>query len=213
MSQHIETVAEVLPAGTSGPTLASRLAALELVIERGKQTFIQVGAALTEIKDQRLYRDQFNTFEDYCRERWGFGRQTAYDYLKASQVYENVRSSVQIPPSFTQARELAALEPEQQREIASTTNFANNTVAEIKEKVKQIRQPAKKQERRADWLGRRRAAKEKLLKKEMISHIKAYNRATFMRAESVEVTYDLQGKIADVQIVHAGDQKGVPLEL
>ena len=36
-----------------------RLAALEQTIERGLQTFVEVGTALLEIRDSRLYRQAF----------------------------------------------------------------------------------------------------------------------------------------------------------
>ena len=53
-------------------TETDRLAELEDVVGRGMRTFVEVGAALCEIRDQRLYRVMHATFEGYCRERWGF---------------------------------------------------------------------------------------------------------------------------------------------
>lgn len=45
-----------------------RLKELESVIERGTKTFIEVGYALAEIRDQRLYRQTHATFESVlCR--------------------------------------------------------------------------------------------------------------------------------------------------
>jgi hypothetical protein len=52
--------------------IQSRLETLERVIESGLRTFVEVGEALMEIRDQRLYQDA--TFEDYCRERWGISQ-------------------------------------------------------------------------------------------------------------------------------------------
>lgn len=49
------------------------LAQLETIIERGVQTFVEVGLALMEVRDRRLYREAgYPTFEKYCRERWRF---------------------------------------------------------------------------------------------------------------------------------------------
>ena len=53
----------------------SRLGKLETTIDRGLQSFFEVGAALKEIRDSRLYRDEHGTFEDYCQTRWGIDRQ------------------------------------------------------------------------------------------------------------------------------------------
>lgn len=50
------------------------LASHEAVLERGLATFVEVGDALQTIKLNRLYRMHYETFEDYCRERWGIGR-------------------------------------------------------------------------------------------------------------------------------------------
>ena len=49
----------------------ARLATLEAIVERGLDTFVQVGLALAEIRDARLYKQRYGTFEAYCSERWG----------------------------------------------------------------------------------------------------------------------------------------------
>lgn len=46
----------------------ARLAELEQTIERAEQDRCQ---ALREVHDQRLYREQYDTFEQYCQKRWG----------------------------------------------------------------------------------------------------------------------------------------------
>lgn len=65
-------------------TETKRLDELEAVIERGKQTFIEVGLALTEIREQRLYKSEFKTFEEYCQKRWGWDRTYAHRVIKSS---------------------------------------------------------------------------------------------------------------------------------
>jgi len=47
----------------------------EAVIEKGLQTFYEVGQALAFIREKKLYRAEYKTFEDYCRERWGISAQ------------------------------------------------------------------------------------------------------------------------------------------
>ena len=58
----------------------------EATIERGLQTFVEVGTALLTIRDRRLYRAQYKTFEDYCQERWGMSRPRAYQMIDAAAV-------------------------------------------------------------------------------------------------------------------------------
>lgn len=93
------------------------LARHEQVIERGKQTFVEVGLALWEIREGRGYRFEHGTFEDYCQERWGWGRNYANKLISASAVVGNLGTVVPIlPVSETQARPLTQLAPDQQRE-------------------------------------------------------------------------------------------------
>jgi hypothetical protein len=64
------------------------LQALEKRIERGMQTFKEVGASLQEVRDSRLYRETHTSFESYCHERWGLERQRAYQLIGANEVIE-----------------------------------------------------------------------------------------------------------------------------
>lgn len=107
---------------------AERLTELEAVIDRGRQTFIEVGQALLEIRDARLYRADFGTFEDYCLERWGFSRFTAYDLIKTSEVVQLVEEVQQTAPTREQARELAPLRshPETLRQVWEQANDNSN---------------------------------------------------------------------------------------
>lgn len=90
-----------------------RLATLEAVIDHGLQTFIEVGNALLEIRNSRLYRAGYGTFEDYCRQRWGMSKVHAYRLIDAAQVVANLESNqlVTLPASEAQARPLSKLTP------------------------------------------------------------------------------------------------------
>jgi len=95
----------------------ARLEQCEQIINNGLKTFVDVGNALLEIRDSRLYRQLFPTFEEYCRERWNMARRTAYQMIDAAGVVENVRNCAQIlPATESQARPLTGLSPDQQRE-------------------------------------------------------------------------------------------------
>lgn len=105
------------------PREEQRLAELESVIERGAQTFIEVGKALMEIKEGRLYRTAENpkrTFEDYVQERWGWSRQWAYRQIQAAEVAENVAPGLQNGETLSPSNAIALsrLDPEEQKEAA-----------------------------------------------------------------------------------------------
>lgn len=76
--------------------------------------------ALMEIRDKGLYHDVlgYDTFEQYCKARWSFTRQTAYQFIDSAKVVENVSHGLQVsaPLNERQVRPLARLEPQQQRE-------------------------------------------------------------------------------------------------
>ncbi|HXV44073.1 MAG TPA: hypothetical protein VEC96_13480 [Anaerolineae bacterium] len=104
---------------------AGRLAELEIVIERGLQTFIEVGSALMEIRNSRLYRQMYATFEEYCQERWDLRKSRTYQLMDAAEVVENLKSStivelsrgnIPLPVNEAQARPLAKLGFEMQRQ-------------------------------------------------------------------------------------------------
>lgn len=102
-------------------TETTRLTILENTIERGLQTFVEVGNALLEIRDSKLYRAHCGTFEDYCRGRWGMSKMYVYRLMNAAQVVTNLESNqlATFPANESQARPLAQLTPGQQCEVWS----------------------------------------------------------------------------------------------
>lgn len=94
-----------------------RLKECERVIQRGLATFYEVGNALAEIRESRLYRISYATFEDYCRERWQMSRFYAHRLIDASQVVDNLLPIGNVPSTESQARELAPFEPEVQKAV------------------------------------------------------------------------------------------------
>jgi hypothetical protein len=99
---------------------ADRLSVLELAIETGLKTFVKVGNALLEIRDSRLYRKDFGTFEEYVRrQRWPeMSWRRAYQLMDAAQTVENLNNCTEISPTHeSQIRPIAGLEAEEQREV------------------------------------------------------------------------------------------------
>ena len=101
---------------------ASRLRELETIVTAGLESFVAVGEALAEIRDDKLYRlDGFSTFEHYCRERFGLSERRAYQAMDAASVAEAIEEAqeaqsegctvVQLfnPANEAQARELVPL--------------------------------------------------------------------------------------------------------
>lgn len=91
------------------------LAQCEAIIERGMKTFVQVGEALAAIRDARLYRESHDTFEAYCKERWGMSSSRARRLIDGADVAKSV--PVGTLSSERQARELSKVEPERRQEV------------------------------------------------------------------------------------------------
>lgn len=123
----------------------SKFVRCEAVIEQGLKTFVEVGTALMEIRDGRLYRAQYRTFESYCRERWGLERRRAYQLIDAAAVVENVKNFSQPPAVESHAAALATVEPEQQSNVweraVETAPDGRVTAAHVKQVAKEFRPP------------------------------------------------------------------------
>lgn len=94
---------------------ASDLAQNEEVIERGLHTFVEVGQALADVRDRRLYRVH-GTFEEYLRDRWEMSDGRARQLIGAALVAEALTvTTVTVPTSERVARELAPLRSDPDR--------------------------------------------------------------------------------------------------
>ena len=78
-----------------------------------------VANAMLTIRDQRLYRAEFSTFEDYCRERWYITPQHANRIVRHEQVVANISGVEPIGSKMKEGatREIADLPPEKQVEV------------------------------------------------------------------------------------------------
>ncbi len=124
----------------------SELSRLESIIEKGQQTFVEVGSALMEIRDSGLYK-MFGTFEHYCKEKWGYSRPRAYQLIESAKVKEILSTVVDTPIPERQSRPLSGLSPFQKKkawdravetapEGKVTAKHVENTVNEIKKSPK-----------------------------------------------------------------------------
>ena len=110
---------EVIPAEELTKGEQRELKQLEEEIE---QSFVRAGRALAVIRDKKLYRENWATFADYVRERFGFNRTRAYHLIDASAVVQNLTEKCLqfvdiLPTNESQCRELNKLkEPELQAE-------------------------------------------------------------------------------------------------
>jgi hypothetical protein len=175
----------------------SQLAEHEQVIEHGVQTFYEVGRALLDIRNRRLYRENFGTFEDYCRDRWGMDKRYANRTIEAAALVTQMGPIGPIPRTESQARELVGLPAEDARDVyreATDRSNGHPTAATIRE-VRAEREPEPSPE---------------LLEQRHQEEIEEGRRRTMIHtAEAVYMLAwgpnELQSFIRNIYPAHAGD--------
>ncbi|MBD2472168.1 hypothetical protein, partial [Nostoc sp. FACHB-145] len=94
-----------------------------LALERQvEHAFYEAGKALKELRDRRLYRSTHKTFEEYCRDRFGYSRRQPYLLMDAAVVFENLKEKCDpmdhiLPANERQVRPMIQLEPQQQQKV------------------------------------------------------------------------------------------------
>ena len=124
---------------------AKRLKELEDIVHKAlSEAMFKAWYAMREIQQVRLYRKTHATFEEYAKERWDMARQTAYQYIAAADVIDNVRNCGQklIPQNEAQARVLTKYSPEKQTEIwtvaVSSAENGKITAAHIRQTARRL---------------------------------------------------------------------------
>ncbi|BAZ09198.1 hypothetical protein NIES4071_10040 [Calothrix sp. NIES-4071] len=108
---------------------------LEARVEECLKSFWEIGRALGRIRDERLYRENYKTFEEYCMTRWEMSRRSAYQLIDAAIIYRNISENIIdedqenvkrgkqkikiLPANERQIRPLVVLSPKQQQEAWS----------------------------------------------------------------------------------------------
>lgn len=108
----------------------------EAKIERGISAAVDMGRALATIRDRQLYRGEYITFADYCKERWNKSARHAYMLIEGFKVVEQLQMELaavsnvnhgsqdnsdnnyyNLPTKERQTRELAKLPTEARAEV------------------------------------------------------------------------------------------------
>lgn len=134
----------------------AELAALEIAIKDSLRSFAatgeRLGDHLARIRDGRLYRECYATFESYCQAQFGLGRSRAYQLIDLVEVRAALSTGVDAPAepvSDLVARQLAPLrdEPEAMREVwaeAVQQHGPRPTPTQIREIVRGPEPPPRK---------------------------------------------------------------------
>ena len=110
----------------------------EYLKKSAKRAFYVFGLALSRIRDFRLYREEYSTFEEFCQSEFGFSRQYVNYQINGAKIFENLKMTTNgcqnkikpeirtdgsqnrtkvLPTPERQVRPLAKLQPEKQAEV------------------------------------------------------------------------------------------------
>lgn len=106
---------------------AIRFIACRETIRANLKTCFEVGNALAEIRDNKLYREHWETFEAFCKAEFGMGKSHAYRLIGASGVKESVKASPHADKITTEAqtRALDAVPEEDREEVVEAAVAAS----------------------------------------------------------------------------------------
>lgn len=106
---------------------ALALSRCEKVIAKGQQIFIEVGNAVLQIRDERLYRKNYGSFNQYCEERWGWGERRASQIIQAASVVQRLpKESSTMVPTERVARAVAQVSEEKRPQVIAAAAKATN---------------------------------------------------------------------------------------
>jgi hypothetical protein len=131
------------------PLEVERLDQLEEIIAKDVQTFIEVGEALNEVFEFKLYRANHANFNDYCHQRWGISYRHARRLMDAADVAKDIKGDQLVTfTSESQLRPIVRLETEQRPEAwaEATKDDPNPTAEKVEAAVQTVENKASEAE-------------------------------------------------------------------
>ena len=146
------TLTNRVSVGSLSRTERTQLQQLEDVLQTARRWAVEEAKALLEIKEKKLWRGRYKSFEDYGLERWGYEHSQLYRLTQWGEVIRTVSPIGEHPLRETHARPLYGLTRDQQREAWKSVCRRHNgrrTAADVEAVVQAFLEPARPQERAA----------------------------------------------------------------
>ena len=104
------------------PAEKQELQQLEQTIATNLTGTFELAAALMKIRDQKLYRVEYSTFEEYCRKRWDYSPSYCHRLAQMNEVMVDLKTNDEIaaalPRNESQARIFNDLEKDERIQLA-----------------------------------------------------------------------------------------------
>lgn len=118
---------------------------IESEIEADQGSFFRFAKNVCEIRDRRLYRREYKTFDAYCEHRWGWTRQWINQQIRSAETVKQLGTMVSKVTNERQARALADVMPEKRAEVLehAAEKAEPITARSIKESARAVLAPQK----------------------------------------------------------------------
>lgn len=90
-------------------TELAHLRKCEDIIKSGLNTFLEVGRALAEIRDNRLYRAGYKTFERYCKDVWDLSKTHVNRQISAQETVKLIETKWHQLVSFSNESKMSTI--------------------------------------------------------------------------------------------------------
>lgn len=122
-----------------------KLQELEDQIDENLSSSFKLAAALAQIRDEKLYRENFDTFEEYCKTRWDYSRSYCARLANMHGVVTDLKKyegNQVFPSNELQARVFVPLKKDQRIKLLETvfkeSKTDRTTAAELAKYRKQL---------------------------------------------------------------------------
>lgn len=89
---------------------------LEAIIRSGFKSYHEMGAALLEIRDRRLYKKTHSSFGEYCKQKWDYTEASINRFIAAAKLASRL-APIGVPRNESILRPLVKLHPKQQTRV------------------------------------------------------------------------------------------------
>ena len=112
--------------------------ALKVSIREGLDSVFKTGEKLIRIRDEKLYRDEYGTFEDFCKAEYDMSRSRAYQLIDAAKIRKSLPASTMVDTERA-ARQLKSVPESERKEVLARAEKSGEvTAASIKEAAKPV---------------------------------------------------------------------------
>ncbi|MGR3279779.1 hypothetical protein ACSYAD_32500 [Acaryochloris marina NIES-2412] len=96
---------------------------IHAALKTGAEVVLAIGTALDQIRDRKLYKAEFRTFEAYVNKKFSMKRSRAYHLISAARVIKELQShfkETELPKNESVVRPLMKFKEQQLIEIWQT---------------------------------------------------------------------------------------------